>query len=324
MIRSSTPASVRLVVPPDHDGARLDLFLAAATALSRRAARALVAAGGVLRNGECLRVQSRSLVAGDAIDVLRAPAELGVPVRPTIPAPAILFEDAWLVVVDKPAGVLSQPAESSTAGELTIEQQLLLFLATRDGRRPFLRLVHRLDRATSGAVLFARNPETLPRLAEAWRSGQVDRRYLAVVAGDPAFDALEVDRPIGRDPDHQWRFRVDPAGRPARTSIRVLARHAGRSALVECRLLTGRTHQVRVHLAAAGHPVVGDRLYGAPVNPCAARPLLHAASLELPHPKSGQRLRIASPLPAEFGPFVEARREPPPAVPTSDEGLARP
>ncbi|PWB69687.1 MAG: RluA family pseudouridine synthase [Holophagae bacterium] len=324
MIRSSTPASVRLVVPPEHDGARLDLFLAAATALSRRTARALVAAGGVLRNGESLRVQSRSLVAGDAIDVLGAPAELGVPVRPTIPAPAILFEDAWLVVVDKPAGVLSQPAESSTAGELTIEQQLLLFLAARDGRRPFLRLVHRLDRSTSGAVLFARSQETLPRLAEAWRSGQVDRRYLAVVAGDPAFDALEVDRPIGRDPDHQWRFRVDPAGRPARTSIRILARHAGRSALVECRLLTGRTHQVRVHLAAAGHPVVGDRLYGAPFHPCAARPLLHAAGLELPHPKSGQRLRIASPLPAEFGPFIEAQREPPPAAPTSDGGLAGP
>lgn len=324
MIRPSSPASVRLVVPPDHDGARLDLFLAAATALSRRASRALVAAGQVLRNGEAVRVQSRGLVAGDAIDVLRPPSELGVPVAPATPAPAILFEDAWLVVVDKPAGVLSQPAESSTAGELTIEQLLLLFLAARDGRRPFLRLVHRLDRSTSGAVLFARNPESLPRLAEAWRSGQVDRRYLAVVAGDPAFDALEVNRPIGRDPDHQWRFRVDPSGRPARTSIRVLARHAGCSALVECRLLTGRTHQVRVHLAAAGHPVVGDRLYGAPVHPGAPRPLLHAASLELPHPKSGQRLRIASPLPAEFGPFIEARREPPPAAPSSDGGLARP
>jgi len=312
MVRSSTPSPARIVVPPRHDGARLDVFLASATARSRRACRELIAAGEVLRNGELIRVLSRPVVAGDVIEVLRPPGELGEPAGAPAPAPAILFEDAWLIVVDKPAGVLSQPAESSAAGELTIEQLLLLYLAARDGRRPFLRLVHRLDRSTSGAVLFARNSQALPRLAAAWRSGQVDRRYSAVIAGDPDFDALEVDQPIGRDPDHRWRFRVDPGGRPARTSIRVVARHSSRTALVECRLLTGRTHQVRVHLAAVGHPVVGDRLYGAPAHLLAPRPLLHAAGLELPHPKSGRRLRIASPLPADFDPFLAAPVTPPP------------
>jgi len=306
MSRPPTPPAVRLVAPPEQDGARIDQFLAAATALSRRACRSLVAAGAVLRNGEVLRVQSRTVVPGDVIDVLRPADELGVPARPSLPLPVILFEDAWLLVVDKPAWVLSQPAETADEGELAIEQQLLLALAAREGRRPFLRLVHRLDRATSGAVLFARKEQALPRLAASWRSGEVDRRYLAVVAGDPELDQLEVDRPIGRDRAHRWRFQVDPAGRPARTTIRVLVRHAAGTALVECRLLTGRTHQVRVHLAAVGLPVVGDRLYGAPPRPAAARPLLHAAGLELPHPGDGRRLRIESPPPADFAPYLEA------------------
>jgi RluA family pseudouridine synthase len=319
-MRPPTPPSVRLVVPPEHDGARLDLFLAAATALSRRASRAMVAAGEVLRNGETLHVQSRILVAGDVIDALRSPAELGVPGVPSLPLPTILFEDAWLVVVDKPAGVLSQPAEGTQRGELAIEQQLLLALAARDGRRPFLRMVHRLDRTTSGAVLFARTEQALPRLAASWRAGRVDRRYLAVVAGDPDFDELEIERPIARDPAHRWRFRVDDAGRPARSSVRVLARHAGRTALVECRLHTGRTHQVRVHLAAVGHPVAGDRLYDAPAQLGAPRPLLHAASLELPHPGDGRRLHVDSPLPADFEPFVGAAPSGPAAP---DRGYTR-
>jgi len=324
MKRSPTPPPVRLVVPPEQDGARLDQFLAAATALSRRACRALVAAGAVLRNGETLRVQSRTVVTGDVIDALRRPGELGVPARPSLPLPVILFEDAWLLVVDKPAGVLSQPAETAAPGELAIEQQLLLSLAARNGRRPFLRLVHRLDRSTSGAVLFARREQALPRLAESWRNGQVDRRYLAVVAGDPAFDELEVDRPIGRDPAHRWRFQVDPGGRPARTALRVVARHAAGTALVDCRLLTGRTHQVRVHLAAVGHPVVGDRLYGAPSHPGSGRPLLHAASLELPHPGNGRRLQIVSPPPADFGPYLAAPHPEQPAVGRPGPGPGRP
>lgn len=319
-MRAPATPSVRLVAPPEHGGARLDLFLAAATSLSRRASRAMVAAGEVLRNGEVLRVQSRTLVAGDVIDVLRSPAELGVPAVPSLPLPAILFEDAWLVVVDKPAGVLSQPAEGSPRGELAIEQQLLLALAARDGRRPFLRMVHRLDRTTSGAVLFARTEQALPRLAASWRAGTVDRRYLAVVAGDPGFDELEIELPIARDPAHRWRFRVDEAGRPARSSVRVLARHAGRTALVECRLHTGRTHQVRVHLAAVGHPVAGDRLYDAPAQLGAPRPLLHAAGLELPHPGDGRRLRISSPLPADFERFLEA---PPSTMPAPGRGYTR-
>jgi 23S rRNA pseudouridine1911/1915/1917 synthase len=298
------------VVPPEHGGARLDVFLAAATRLSRRAARTLIAAGDVLRNGRPVRVLSKTLEPGDVIDLLRPPAELGVPAVPDLVLPDILFEDGWVVVVDKPAGVLSQPAESAADDDVSIDVQLLLGLAVREGRRPFLRLIHRLDRQTSGAVLFARNPQAPAPLAEAWRSGEVDRRYLAVVVGRPPFDRLELERPLGRDPDHRWRFRIDDGGMPAHTSIRVVERRGCEAALVECRLRTGRTHQVRVHLASAGHPVVGDRLYGAPADDRARRPLLHACRLELPHPKTGERLTIESPLPADFVSYLASEDYP--------------
>lgn len=286
-------------MPFEHDGARLDVFLAAATELSRRAARALIEAGDVLRNGQPLRVLSRTVQAGDVIDALRPPAELGAAV-PDLPLPRILFTDGWLLVADKPAGVLSQPAENRGPGDLALDEILLLGLALREGRRPFLRLVHRLDRQTSGAVLFARVRQALPPLSEAWRSGAVDRRYLAVVGGHPSFEATEVDRPIGRDPEHRWRFRVDGGGRAARTEVAVVERLAGDTALVECRLTTGRTHQVRVHLAALGHPVVGDTLYGGSSRPTVSRPLLHASRLDLPHPRTGDRLTIECPLPSDF------------------------
>ena len=300
MTASASVGSTRLIVGFEHHGDRLDIFLAAATRLSRRAARRLVESGAVWRNGEPVRVQSRVLDAGDVVDLLRPPEELGVPPCPEIDLPPILFEDSWLVIADKPAGVLSQPAESSAADDLALDQRLLLGLAAREGRRPFIRLVHRLDRLTTGAVLFAHNPQSLPPLARAWAAGDVDRRYLAVVEGNPPDDTAVIDRPIGRDRSHRWRFRVDEGGKPAQTRVTVLERHPGGSALVECRLMTGRTHQVRVHLAAIGHPVVGDRLYGARPSPAVGRPLLHAAGLSLPHPQTGDRLTVDSPLPEDM------------------------
>lgn len=303
MTRAPSVGSTRLVVGFIHHGARLDHYLAAATSLSRRAARRLVDSGAVWRNGEPLRVQSRIVDAGDVVDIVLPAEQLGVPARPNITVPPILLEDRWLVVVDKPSGVLSQPAESSDPGELALDQMLLLGLAARDGSRPYLRLVHRLDRLTTGAVLFAHNPQALPPLARDWAKGNVDRRYLAIVDGEPSFDELNIDRPIGRDRTHTWRFRVDPDGKPARTEVSVQSRLAGGAALVECRLVTGRTHQVRVHLAAIGHAVVGDRLYGGRHDPTVSRPLLHAAGLSLPHPSTGVRITIDSPLPADMATY---------------------
>jgi 23S rRNA pseudouridine1911/1915/1917 synthase len=295
----------RLLVTPDRDGERLDVFLAGATKLSRRAARRLIGDGLVQRNGEVLRVLSRSLIAGDVIDVLGTESELGAATNPPIFKIKPLFEDRWLIVAAKPAGVLSQPAEGQGPGDPpAFDQQMLLALAWRDGQRPFLRLVHRLDRMTSGAMLFARSPDILPKLSRAWGDGQVERFYLAVIEGHPESGTFAVNRPIARDYDHRWRFQCDDDGKPSRTEIEVLAAIDDDLSVVGCRLITGRTHQVRVHLATAGYPVLGDRLYHSKRADLVQRPLLHAAALSLPHPATDERLHVVCPPPIDLAKYL--------------------
>jgi 23S rRNA pseudouridine1911/1915/1917 synthase len=300
----SSSGSTRLLVAPDFDGRRIDQFLAGVTMLSRRAARRLMADGLVWCNGEALRVQSRFVRTGDVVDVLSPAAELGVPAVPEVEAPHILFEDRWLLIAAKPAGVLSQPAEGAAGDRLAFDQQVLLALALREGRLPFLRLVHRLDRTTSGAVMFARNADVLPALTTAWTDGAVERRYLGVIEQHPDSDFMTINRPIARDPHHRWRFRCHSNGKPASTEVAVLARLDDDLSIVACRLLTGRTHQARVHLADEGHPVLGDRLYGSRRADIVQRPLLHAHSIALNHPVTGNPLRVVCPPPDDLATFL--------------------
>jgi 23S rRNA pseudouridine1911/1915/1917 synthase len=295
----------RLLVEPQQDGLRLDQYLAAASLLSRRQARTLIEQGMVWRNGTALRVQSRQLSTGDVIDVLRPGSELGCPARPEVTQVRLLHEDSWLAVADKPAGVLSQPAGGRST-ELALDQQMLLFLAARNGRKPYLRLVHRLDRQTSGTALFALHSAALPPLTRSWQQGKVARIYVAPVQGNPDLDDYELTGSISRDSSHSWRFRVSPGGKPARTRVRVLSRLPDDITIVACALETGRTHQVRVHLADAGLPVLGDRLYGCPPVPGVQRPLLHAALMALPHPRSGAHIEVFSEPPADIAPFLQA------------------
>lgn len=297
-------ASTRCVATREHEGVRIDIFLAAVTQLSRRAVRRLLADGSIYFNGRSIRVQSRTVTAGDVVDILHPPAELEAGQLPKIVTPTILHQDRWLLVAAKPAGVLSASAENMQQGELAFDQQVLVARSVADGKRPFLRLVHRLDRVTSGAILFACNPEALPPLTSAWGAGLVERVYVAIVEGSPDFERVQIDRPIARDRFHAWRFTTDPAGRQARTEARVVSVLEEGLAVVECRLVTGRTHQVRVHLAAVGHPVLGDRLYGSTRADEAKRPLLHAASITLPHPKDGARLRVVCPPPDDIAAFL--------------------
>ena len=294
----------RLLVGPERQGERLDIFLAGTTQLSRRGARRLIADGFVWRNGDPLRVQSRALTPGDVVDVLCPPEELGVPPLPEVVTPELLFHDRFLLVAAKPAGVLSQPAENRSLDDPSFDHQVLLALALNTGRRPFLRMLHRLDRMTSGAVLFARSSSALQPLTQAWAEGRVERSYLAVVEGHPELDNFEIDRAIARDRGHRWRFHSHESGRTAQTRVQVVARlEAGLSA-VRCQLITGRTHQVRVHLSDIGHPVLGDRLYGSKRADEADRPLLHAASLTFPHPDTGDERRVECPVPEDLAQFM--------------------
>lgn len=307
-----------MAVLPEEAGLRLDQFLAAATGLSRRRAKKVAGEGLILRNGKPQRVVSRTVDLGDVIDLLpgaeagasptgpAAPAEAGSTPRPELPPLEIAYEDDWLLAAVKPSGVLSQPAETRQSGELAFDEQVLLTLALREGRPPFLRLVHRIDRVTSGLLLFAKKEAALKPLAAAWRSGAVERVYTALVEGRPTWTETTIDAPIAKAPGDHWRFEVPfrpGEGKSAVTHVRVAD---GDSELpegitkIEARLTTGRTHQVRVHLAHAGHPVAGDRLYGAHLDSY-PRPMLHAAELALPHPKNGKKVVIRAAEPGEFG-----------------------
>ncbi len=290
----------RVVVPAALAGERLDRALAALTQHSRRSLRVAIPDGVVSRNGAVLRQLGRRVEAGDVLELGEHPAlgatGEGAPFAPSQelpPLPPIVYRDRWLLALDKPAGMLSQ-SSARTPGELAADEVVTAHLAIETGRRPFVRLIHRLDRLTSGVLLFALDPSVTAPLAQIWARGEVERRYIAIVAGSLT-GQRRVDLPLGKVED-EWRFRVDPAGLPAVTEVEALET-ADHHSLVSCRLVTGRTHQVRVHLAAMGHPVLGDVLYGGPPS---ARVMLHAESLELPHPRDHRPLRIVALRPEAF------------------------
>lgn len=298
-------SETRLLVGPEQSRLRLDQFLAQATALSRRRLRQEIGEGRVRLDGRTIRVLSRQVRTAQVVDVALPADVLGVPARPEPPAVSVVYGDDDVLVVDKPSGVLSQPAETRRPGELAMNERVRLDLALRQGRRPYLALIHRLDRVASGLLVLALRQEAAGPLATAFRKGRAERWYLAVVDGEPAFDHRTVSRPIARARGFPWKFETtidkDPDGRPAHTEIEVERVGEGWARL-RCRLGTGRTHQVRVHLAALGHPVRGDRLYGSTAD--APRPLLHAVDLTLPHPRTGEELKLHAPPPADFDPYL--------------------
>ena len=311
----------RLLVFPEHSRLRLDRFLAAATGRSRRRARRWIEAGRVRMDGATVRRLSRQVRTAQVVEVEAPAEELEGIEGPQPPPVEVVHEDPALLVVNKPSGVLSQPAERPRPGDLAMDQRVRLHLAAREGRRPpYLALIHRLDRVSSGLLVFARTREAAGSLSEAFRRGRVERGYLAVVEGEPSFSHLTVDRPIARARGFDWKFETtipkDPDGKPARTEVTVERVGEG-WARVRCRLLTGRTHQVRVHLAELGHSVSGDRLYGSTAG--SARVLLHAARLTLPHPggQGPSRLELEAPLPADFEPYLEPDSNPDPELDSS-------
>ncbi len=293
---------VRYLVRPELAGLRLDQGAAELTGLARRRVRALADEGRLWLNGKAVRVVSRQLHTSDVVDVVAGDEALAPP-RPLPDAIAVLYEDGWLVAVDKPAGVASQPPRRRAPGELTAQERLALQLAARDGRRSEPLLIHRLDRITTGVLLFARQHDAARALARAWGEGRAEKRYLALVSGDPGAGTRTVDAPIAPDHAVAGRFCVGRGGRPARTEVRRVAEADG-YALVEVRPLTGRSHQVRVHLAHAGFPVAGDRLYGG--SGAVPRPFLHAAVLTVPHPRGRRRVRVEAPIPPDMAAFLAA------------------
>jgi 23S rRNA pseudouridine1911/1915/1917 synthase len=282
-----------LVVGPDAAGVRLDVFLAPAVG-SRAAAQRLIEAGLVLVDGAVVP-KRHAVTAGERVAVRPAP-EVDEPVVPDAMY-EIAYEDDHLLVIDKPAGVVVHPARRHRAG--TLVQALSGRVAGGDDpRRPGV--VHRLDRDTSGLLVMARTEAAHAALKDMLRRREVTREYLALVEGRPTARAGTIDAPVGRDRRVRTRISTDTdEGREAITHFEVeLA--LPQDTLLRVRLDTGRTHQIRAHLLAIGHPVAGDREYGAAGRHGLARQFLHAARLAFPHPLGGAAVDVSSSLPPDL------------------------
>jgi 23S rRNA pseudouridine1911/1915/1917 synthase len=283
-----------LHVPPEAAGERLDQFLAASVG-SRAQAQRRIEAGAVTLDGVAARKNDR-LRGGETIVV----ASVGV-AQPESDAEladiAIVYEDADLLVVEKPAGVVVHPAGPHRGGTLS-EALALRGAAGGEPWRPGI--VHRLDRDTSGLLVVAKSEEAHRRLKSALAARRIVREYLALVEGRPPSRSGTIDAPLGRDRRSRTRMSIDSdRPRAARTHFE-LERALPSTTLLRVRLETGRTHQIRVHFQAIGHPVCGDRQYGAPDRYGLHRQFLHAARLELAQPFTGAALAFESALPADL------------------------
>jgi len=307
-------------VPPELAGERLDRVVTAffEGELSRARVQEWIKDGGVRLAGRTERRPSTAVEAGqeiELVDVPRSRVRAGGPAGVEL---ALVYDDEHLAVIDKPAGQLTHPTTVVTGGTVS-ELAVARFgpLPTPQGDdRPGI--VHRLDADTSGLLVIAKTDAAATPLIEAFRERTVEKRYLALVHGDPRFDSDWITAPIGRSSQRSDRMHILPhgEGREAETFYRVIERF-GRFALLECRPATGRTHQIRVHLASIEHPIVGDRVYPgrarAPIpkdSPPLERHLLHAAGLRFAHPVTGAELDFESPVPPDFDAWLTWLRGP--------------
>jgi 23S rRNA pseudouridine1911/1915/1917 synthase len=291
-----------LVVGGEDAGQRLDSFLGQALReYSRSRLKGFIAAGAVLVNGAAAKPSYR-MREGDVVEASLAPPS-GPPVEPEDIALTIYYRDEDVVVVEKPAGMLCHPAGGAASGTLV---NALLYhagpLAPVGGpSRPGI--VHRLDRGTSGVLVAARSELGHTKLVAQFSRRTTARTYVALAAGTLPLEEGTIEAPIGRSSRNPKLFAVSPlAAKEAKTTFAVIERFGGEATLLRLRLHTGRTHQIRVHLAYLGYPVLGDETYGKSSD-VIGRPALHAHTLAFDHPASGARMRFISPLP---GDMVEA------------------
>lgn len=303
------------VVPAALDGERIDRLVAMITGESRARVNDWIDAGLVARNGAVITSHSLRIAEGDVIDI---DVDLDAPLTALVPEAdvdiTVVHADEDLLVVDKQAGLVVHPGAGNTTG--TLVQGLLArypeIAQVGDPARPGI--VHRLDKDTSGLMVVARTQAAHEELVAMLSAHEIERRYLTLVWGIPESGAGLVDAPIGRSHRDPTRMVVSARGKEARTAYTVLETFEDPvpMALLECRLETGRTHQIRVHMAAIGHAVVGDERYRG-VRPAVSTPrmVLHSASLRFDHPvRDDVELSFDSPLPADLAAVVERVRNP--------------
>jgi 23S rRNA pseudouridine1911/1915/1917 synthase len=307
---------IELTAGPESKGERVDRFLAAAIgSLSRSRVKALIEDGRATRDGKPVRDPAEAVRAGALYVLTLPPPEAATPLPQAMDL-TILFEDRHLIVLDKPAGLVVHPAPGNQDG--TLVNALLAHAGeelTGIGGEKRPGIVHRLDKDTSGVMVVAKSQQAHQVLSEAFAARDLDRAYLALVWGLPSPAAGEIEGPIGRHPTDRKRMAVVArGGKHALTHYATERAWGTAGSLLRCRLATGRTHQIRVHLSHIGHPLVGDPVYlrrthlgarslPAPVREALLafpRQALHAASLGFRHPVTGQLLHFESPLPADM------------------------
>jgi 23S rRNA pseudouridine1911/1915/1917 synthase len=310
----------RVTFGSEAAGERLDKVIAAELGeLSRTQVQRLIDDGFVRVDGQLAHKANQRLDGPASVEVRIPPPGPASHQAESIPL-NILFENDDLLVIDKPAGMVVHPAAGHDRG--TLVNALLHHVKDLSGVGGVLRpgIVHRLDRGTSGLIVVAKDDATHQDLVRQFASRTVEKEYLAVVVGQPRRRAGAVDAPIGRDPVHRKRMSVRaPRGRPARSAY-VVEESLGGAALLRVRIHTGRTHQIRVHLASIGHPIAGDATYGGKRAATRAgerltravaaldRPALHATRLSFTHPATGERVAFESPLPDDLRALVERLR----------------
>ncbi|MDO8484980.1 MAG: RluA family pseudouridine synthase [Candidatus Limnocylindrales bacterium] len=313
MVDPATVAGVRMLRVPDGPSGRVDRYVADATGLSRSYVQKLISDGRLTTAGEPLRANT---IVGAGTE-LRLEVPEAIPLDLT-PAPEIalrvVYQDDDLLIIDKPTGLVVHPAPGHAGGTL-----VNALLAYGDGstwggiagvQRPGI--VHRLDRDTSGLLMVARRDSAQASLMAQLKARRIKKTYQALVHGNVSAAVGRIEAPIGRDPKHRTRMAVVPDGRPSVTGYRVRERFVDWT-LLELDLVTGRTHQIRVHLDAIGHPVAGDSVYGTGTSrrgPAGLdRLFLHAWRLELISPSDGHLIRAMAPLPPELESVLEGLRE---------------
>ena len=280
-------------------GERLDkVIVAIAPEFSRSHLQGLIKGGQVSVDGRPAGSAAQRVRAGQRIAMTLLPTEESRAYRPEAMPMAVVWEDDDLLVIDKDAGRVVHPAAGNWSGTLL---NGLLARHPRSAALPRAGIVHRLDKDTSGLMVVGKSLPAVTALVRAIAAREVSRRYLAIAQGRAPRAPFSIDAPIGRDPQMRLRMAVVASGKPARTDVERLAGDDAISAL-RCTLHTGRTHQIRVHLASRGLPLVGDRLYGGRPAEGIERQALHAAELAFAHPLSGRPLSFASRLPADLAP----------------------
>ena len=292
------------LVPDTLAGERIDLVASRVTGYSRSRMAELIASGSVLLDGEIVARASRLVAAGAMLELVADPRPTHAVATPRLAdGLSVVHEDRDIVVVDKPAGVAAHPSLGWEGPSVTEHLAAAGIAIATSGAPERQGVVSRLDVGTSGLMVLARSERAYSVLKQAFRDKTVDKTYQALVQGHPDPFTGTIDAPIGRHPGHEWKMAIVEGGRESITHYETLEAHRT-ATLVEVRLETGRTHQIRVHFAAIGHPCCGDPLYGS--DPALARRLgidrqwLHATRLAFEHPVEGSRVEFESELPRDL------------------------